>query len=298
MFVSLNYFNMKNIILVAALCLGFMSCRVVRPGEVGIKSTFGRLGKSKTNGVFIYNPFVTKIVKFPVRTINREVNLNLPSKEGLTINSEISILYRIKSKMVKDIIQEIGPDYDKIITAVFRSAAADVSSRFYAKDMHSGERDKIEKEIAHKMNAILEPKGFEIEAVLLKAISLPAGLSIAIETKLKSEQEAQRMEFVKQQETFEAERKIIEAEGEKKSKIIQAQAEKEVAQIRAEGKAKAISIEAEANTAAFKALQSSLSPLIIQMRQVEAFKDLSTSPNTKVIITDGKTPLLGLPTDK
>jgi regulator of protease activity HflC (stomatin/prohibitin superfamily) len=289
---------MRNIMIAVALSFVLFSCRVVRPGEVGIKSTFGRLGKSKTNGVFIYNPFVTKIVKFPVRTINREVNLNLPSKEGLTINSEISILYRLKSKMVKDIIQEIGPDYDKIITAVFRSAAADVSSRFYAKDMHSGERDKIEKEIAAKMNSILVPKGFEIEAVLLKAITLPAGLSLAIEAKLKSEQEAQRMEFIKQQETFEADRKIIEAEGEKKSRIIQAQGEKEVAQIRAEGMAKAIAIEAEANAAAFKAMQPSLTPLIIQMRQVEAFKNLSTSPNTKVIITDGRTPLLGLPSDK
>jgi len=34
------------------------------------------------------------------------------------------------------------------------------------------------------------------------------------------------------------------------------------------------------------------------MRQVEAFKELSGSNNAKVIITDGKTPLLGLPSDK
>jgi prohibitin 1 len=289
---------MKKVIVFIGLAALLASCRVIRPGEVGVKTTFGRLGKAKTNGLFVYNPLVTRVVKFPIRTINREVNLNLPSKEGLTINAEISILYRLKSSKIKDIILEIGVDYDKVITAVFRSAAADISSRFYAKDMHSGERDKIEKDIAYKMNTILQPKGFEIEAVLLKSIVLPTGLSGAIESKLKSEQEAQRMEFVKQQETFEAERKIIEAEGEKRAKIINAQAEKEVAQIRAEGRAKAISIEAEANTAAFKAMSSSLTPLIIQMRQVEAFKELSGSNNTKVIITDGKTPLLGLPTDK
>lgn len=289
---------MRKVFVFIGLAALLASCRVVRPGEVGVKSTFGRLGKAKTNGIFLYNPLITRVVKFPIRTINREVNLNLPSKEGLTINAEISILYRLKSSKIKDIILEIGVDYDKVVTAVFRSAAADVSSRFYAKDMHSGERDKIEKDIASKMNTILQPKGFDIEAVLLKSIVLPAGLSGAIETKLKSEQEAQRMEFVKQQETFEAERKIIEAEGEKKSKIIQAQAEKEVAQIRAEGKAKAISIEADANAAAFKAMSSSITPQIIQMRQVEAFKELSGSNNAKVIITDGKTPLLGLPSDK
>jgi prohibitin 1 len=41
--------------------------------------------------------------------------------------------------------------------------------------MHSGERDRIEKEIAAKMNGILKSKGFEIEAVLMKSISLPDG---------------------------------------------------------------------------------------------------------------------------
>ena len=36
---------------------------------------------------------------------------------------------------------------------------------------------------------------------------------------------------------------------------------------------------------------------IIKFKQIDAFKSLSTSPNAKTIITDGKTPLIGLPTD-
>lgn len=39
-----------------------------------------------------YNPFTTIVIKAPTRTVNMEVNLNLPSKEGLNINSGISIL--------------------------------------------------------------------------------------------------------------------------------------------------------------------------------------------------------------
>ncbi len=274
----------------------FSSCRVVRPGEVGIKTTFGNIGKVKVNGVFVYNPFITKVVKLPVRTINREVNLNLPSKEGLTINSEISILYKLKANMAPEIFSEIGKDYDKVVTAVFRSAAADVTSKFYAKDMHSGERDKIEKEIASKMNDILNKKGFVIEAVLMKSITLPAGLAAAIESKLKSEQDAQRMEFIKQQETLEAERKIIEAEGNKKALIIAAEAKKAIAEIEAQGKAKALLIESDAQAAANRNVAPSLNPMLIQLKQVEAFQALSESENTKVIITDGKTPLMGIPT--
>lgn len=289
---------MKSIITLSVATLMLGSCAIVKPGEVGVKSRLGHLSAPKTSGSIVYNPLTSKVIKLPTRTVNREVLINLPSKEGLTIKSEISILYRIKPEMAINIISEIGFDYDKIITSVFRSAAADVTSKFYAKDMHSGERDKIEKGIATKMNEILNPKGFEIEAVLMKSISLPDGLANAIETKLKAEQEAQRMEFTKQQETLEAERKIIQAEGERQAKIIAAKGQREVAEIQAEGEATAIKIQAEAQAEANKTLNSNLTPALLQLKQIEAFIEISTSDNSKVIITDGKTPLLGLPTTK
>jgi len=251
-----------NGILYASLAAGFISsCAVIRPGEVGVKQRFGQLSEPKQNGIIGFNPFIATVIKLPTQTVNREVLINLPSREGLTIRSEISILYRINPMMAKDIITQIGLDYDKVITAVFRSASADVTSKFYAKDMHSGERDKIEKEISKKMNEILNSKGFEIESVLMKSITLPDGLAKAIEAKLEAEQQAQRMEFILQAEQKEAERKKIEAQGTRDAQVI---------------------------------LSEGLSDKILQLRQIEMMRELITSPNAKVIFTDGKsgTPIL------
>ncbi len=74
-----------------------------------------------------------------------------------------------------------------------------------------------------------------------------------------AEQDAMRLVFVIQQAKLEAERKIIESEGERDAQLI---------------------------------LAEGLTPEIIQIRSIEAFKELSKSANSKVIITDGKTPLL------
>jgi prohibitin 1 len=191
---------MKKVL--AALALGSLltSCAVVRPGEVGVKQKFGKLSEPKESGMIGYNPLTSKVIKLRTQTTNIEVLINLPSKEGLTIRSEISILYNINPQAAKKIINEIGLNYENIITAVFRSASADVTSKFYAKDMHSGERDAIEKAISSKMNDILNDKGFLVESVLMKSITLPPGLAEAIEAKLEAEQEAQRMEFVLQAE--------------------------------------------------------------------------------------------------
>lgn len=255
---------MKQSISLALLVISlfsFTSCAVVRQGEVGVKRKVGKLDdKIYQPGPVGFNPFTTKVLKLSTQTENVEVQLDLPSKEGLTIRSQISILYHISPEAAPQILQNIGLDYENtLILAVFRSAAADVTSRFMAKDMHTGQRALIEKDIAELMNKQLKQRGFEIEAVLLKSIQLPAGLSQAIQLKLEAEQQAQQMEFVLDRERREAERKKIEAEG-----LREAQ----------------------------KIISEGLNQFFIQWKSLEVFKELSKSPNTKIVITDGKTPML------
>lgn len=236
-------------------------CAVVQPGEVGVKSKWGRLDEKVYGpGLVRINQFSTRVIKIPTRTVNREVQLNLPSKEGLNVSAEISILYHIEPEKAPAVISEVGLDYENtLILSVFRSASADICAQFFAKDMHSGKRAEIEKAIQQEMSTLLEDRGFTIEAVLLKSISLPPGLYTAIEDKLEAEQEAQRMQFVLQRERQEAERKKIEAEG-----VRDAQ----------------------------KTLADGLSDPIIQWHSLEVMESLGNSSNAKVIVTDGKAPVL------
>jgi regulator of protease activity HflC (stomatin/prohibitin superfamily) len=251
---------MKKLMSLVAVSLLMTSCAVIRPGEAGVKQKLGKLDtKVTTEGSVFFNPFTTKVIKESIQTNNLELSLRLPSKEGLSVDSEISILYRLEVSKLPTVLQNIGPNYKDVMTSVFRSASADVCSQFFAKDMHSGKRADIEKDIQIKMAETLNPQGIIIEAVLMKSIQLPQGLSFSIEQKLQAEQDAMRMEFILQQERLEAERKIIEAKGTRDAQKIIAQG---------------------------------LTPEIIKIRSIEAFKELSRSPNAKVIITDGKTPYL------
>jgi regulator of protease activity HflC (stomatin/prohibitin superfamily) len=213
----------------------FSSCATIIQDEVAVKRTLGKLNKEVYHAGFrVYNPFISRLIYIPISTINLEINVGLPSKEGLTVQSDISILYKIKTSEVQNILRYTGLNYQNVlILPVFRSASADICSEFDAKDMHSSKRSKIENKIRERMMEVLESKGFVIEAVLLKSISLPQGLSRAIEEKLQSEQEAQRMEFLKDRERKEAERKVLQAEGDKKSKIIAAEGVKQILELEA-----------------------------------------------------------------
>lgn len=253
--------TIHHLIPIVALAFLTSSCVVVRQGEVGVKRKLGKIQTAPlSEGLKAFNPFTTRMIKVPTRTMNIEVRSPLPSKEGLTVQSDVSILYRVLGKDAPQIIEKLGQNYEQVvILPVFRSAVADVSSRFYAKDMHTGQRAAIEIAIRDQMMAQLKDRGFVVESVLLKSIVLPAGLAKAIEDKLEAEQDAQRMQFVLDKERQEAQRRIIEAEG-----IRDAQ----------------------------KIINEGLTPMLIQFKSIEAFNKLSTSANSKVIITNGNTPML------
>ncbi len=240
----------------------FSSCTVVREGEVGVKRTFGTYkDKPFDSGLRVFNPFTSRIVKVSTQTENLEVSLTIPSREGLNIGAEVSILYNVQPRKTPDILRSIGKNYEQnIILPVFRSAVADVSARFFAKDMHTGERAQIEYAIRDQMMKIMGNNGITIESVLMKSIKLPPSLARAIEEKLEAEQNALRMEFVLQQEKQEAERKRIQAAGVRDAQII---------------------------------IAEGLSQEVLQFKAIETFLELAKSPNAKVIITDSKsTPLL------
>ncbi|MBL7828782.1 MAG: prohibitin family protein, partial [Saprospiraceae bacterium] len=187
----------SSILILAALCL-LSACTVVRQGEFGVKRTFGKYSDNVyTSGLKSFNPFTSTIIKVTSQTENIEVSLNIPSREGLTIQSEVSILYQVVKKDAPDLLRNVGLDYEEaLILPVFRSAVADVTSKYYAKDMHSGNRAEIEKGIQELMMNTLKNKGIYVESVLLKSIVLPRNLTKAIEDKLEAEQQAQRMEFI------------------------------------------------------------------------------------------------------
>lgn len=247
-------------ILIAYSIIVLSSCSIIRPGEVGVKQKLGKLSeKSYSQGAIWYNPFTTRVIKTNVQINDIELSLSLPSKEGLSVIAQISILYRIDQTNVPKVIRSIGLGYENIISNVFRSASADVCSKYFAKDMHSGMRAEIENAIKIKMGETLSEQGIVVEAVLMKSIQLPSGLSSSIEQKLQAEQDAMRMVFILQQEKLEAERKIIEATGTKDAQ---------------------------------KILSEGLTDQIIKIRSIEAFVELSKSNNSKIIITDGKVPYL------
>jgi len=251
----------QRLLLSGVIGLSTFSCAIVHPGEVGIKQTLGKIkGDHLAQGAYTFNPFTTTVKKIQTRTVEAYNELDVPTKEGLTVKSEISLLYHVKPEAAREVYTKYGMNYQEVIVETnFRSVARHICGLYYAKELFAVDRKKIEKEIFDELNAGISDKGFVLDAVLLKSITMPPQIFQAVENKLKSEQESLQMEYVISKQKKEAERMQIEAEAIKNYN---------------------------------KTVSESLNEMMVKWSSIQVLKELVTSTNSKVIITDGKSPMI------
>lgn len=198
-----------------ALLIAFSQLFTVIPaGHVGVIDFFGNVSdQTLLPGVNFVNP-LANVVKFDARTQEMKEEMSVPSKEGLSVQLEMSLLYSLSYQNANKIYKSVGEDYvEKILVPQFRSVVRGVTSKYEARALYTAEREKLAKQMEDELNTLVGPRGIKVESAPLRKITLPPGLTASIEEKLKAEQESQRMEFVLTREKQEAERKRIEAQG-------------------------------------------------------------------------------------
>jgi prohibitin 1 len=234
---------------------------VIPAGHVGVKDLFGNVAPDAlTPGVHVVFPF-TKVVKMSVQTQELKETAEVPSKEGLVMDLEASLLYRLDPLRAPAIYKSVGIDYEEVaVKPQIRSAIREVTASYEAKALYSAAREQIAQEISSLFSRISKDRGIVTEAVLLRKIGLPPIVANAIQEKLRREQEAEQMKFVLQKEQQEAERKRIEAQG--------------VADFQ-------------------RIVASGISSQLLEWKGIEATEKLALSPNSKIVVIGN--PKSGLP---
>ncbi len=187
---------------------------VVPAGSVGVVDFFGTVSENTLKaGINVVNP-LARIVKFSVKTQEIKEEMDVPSKEGLTVQLEISALFHLNPDKAAEVYKTVGENYvDVLVEPQFRSVTRGVTAGYEAKALYTSEREMLGQLLLAELSKLVEPRGITIETTPLRRIGLPPGLTAAIEEKLRAEQESQRMQFVLTKEKQEAERKRIEAQG-------------------------------------------------------------------------------------
>ena len=202
------------LLVVLAIIVASSSASCVGTGHVGVVTMFGRVtGRTLAEGIHIVNP-AANVTELSIKTQEIKEKAAVPSKEGLIMGLEASILYHLDPAQAATVYQQMGPTYaDILLIPTFRSAIRAITAGNTAASLYSDGREGIAQQILEDVRRQVAPRGVIVENVLLRDLQLPETLKHAIEAKQQAQQEAQRMEFVLQREKQEAERKRVEASG-------------------------------------------------------------------------------------
>ena len=89
----------------------FASFRVVPGGHVGIQILFGRIDDRVLNeGLNVINPF-KQVQILSARTQELFEHADVPSKEGLTVGLEVSVLYHLDPRWAPAVFRTLGDGY-------------------------------------------------------------------------------------------------------------------------------------------------------------------------------------------
>jgi len=204
-------FLLGAVVMLAALGSALV---VIPAGHVGVYDLFGKVAdQSMASGIHLVNPLAT-VHKISVRTQEVKETVDVPSREGLAVNIDVSLLFSLEPAKAAQVFRSIGPQYIQVaVVPHFRSVVRDVTSGFDAKALYTAEREFLTQNIQKNLFPLLQERGVRCERILLRKIMLPQKLSAAIESKLEAEQQAEQMKYVLDKEKQEAERKRIEAQG-------------------------------------------------------------------------------------
>jgi regulator of protease activity HflC (stomatin/prohibitin superfamily) len=199
----------------------------VEPGQVGVQKLFGKVNNNiLESGLNIINPLV-QVVMFDVRTENYTMSgiqdegakqgddaIRVLTADGLEVVIDLTVLYKVIPTEAPRILKEVGTDYRNVLVRpICRTKIRDNAVYYDAVALYSTKRDEFQSKIFATIETNFKDRGLLLEQLLVRNITLPASVKASIESKINAEQDAQKMQFVLQKETQEAQRKRVEAQG-------------------------------------------------------------------------------------
>ena len=224
-----------------------------------------------------------------LRTEEVKEELEVPTKEGVTVRLEASLLYALHPDHAADVFKKVGPEYaNKIIIPQFRSAARATTVNYDAKDLYTGTRSEVELALENATRELVVAYGIRCEKVLLRKMDLPPSIKASIDQKMVADQKAQKaMEYeLKAAEQGGQEEEEIEAEAIASAKLAAIKIELETAE--QESKKKQIEAQATAQAAEIVIRKRAWTGRISATFWVQALETAAKNHTTTIYVPTGK----------
>ena len=281
------------VLLVIIAIIAFKTIKIVKQSEVYIIERLGKFYKVADAGLTIIVPFmdqVRSVVSLKQQTMDVPPQ-GVITQDNVTITIDTVVFYKITdpAKAVYE-IQSLkkGIEYLAITTIRDIVGKMDLDETFSS-------RDAINDKLRVILDEATDQWGCKVDRVEIKDITHPADIRDEMEKQMNAERNKRALILQAEGERQSA---ITIAEGQKEAAILEAEADKESRMRRAAGEAEAIKKVAEAKAKEIEMVYGALKSAkpddtIVQLKSLEALKDVANGEANKVFIPFEATSALG-----
>ena len=134
---------------------------VVQAGHVGVVDVFGQVSNTALkSGLQFVNP-LARVIHMTIQTQEVKETMDVPSKEGLTVRLEMSVLYHLDPEKAADVYRTVGLDYPSVLLEPqFRSVTRGVTAGYEARALYTSEREQLAHVITADLQKQVGPRGW------------------------------------------------------------------------------------------------------------------------------------------
>lgn len=279
--------------LVVACSISGCNCTTVQPGNVGVAVTMGQLEEWTYPEGFHFTGPLTDVHMLSTRTetytmagngteATVEGSINVVTSDQLSVVMDVSVQYHLNGSSAVLVYRYFGEDYARtLVHPIVRTAVRDAASEFSAiqlVDHRPQLQQRMEAMVSETLRTTLQGRGVDARAIvvdniLVRNIDLPQSLEESIANVQRQHQQTVQSVEALSTARAEAERLVMQANGEAQARLSRARAE------------------AESN----RIINESLTPEVLRARQIDAISAMLANEHTRtVLLPVGTTPLLSL----
>jgi regulator of protease activity HflC (stomatin/prohibitin superfamily) len=219
-----------GIVLVAVLLAGVASCGTIESGNVGVRTTLGKVNPEEIDpGLYFGLPLVTRVQEFSSKEIGLDLNdLTPKARDNLSLRDlDVTVYYRVTAGAIADLFVKYAGQHTReegsraslpaygLLQRLARNAIFEQASRIDSLVMHT-QRDELAAAVRKALQAELDSndKGvFTVTRVVIRALTTDPAIEKAIQDSVAAQKQ---LETTKQRIAIaeaEAQVEIKKAEG-------------------------------------------------------------------------------------
>lgn len=190
---------------------------IIKTGEIGIKTRFGKIVGSTTNeGIVFKLPFEQiKKINVKVQKYENEEAFSTSTKDLQIVNNiKVAINYQIDGSRAVNLFKTVGTNYNTtVLEPAIQETIKAVFSKYTAEEIVT-KRSEISLDMNNTLDERVKEYGINSVAVSINNFDFSESYNQAIEKKAVAEQEVETSKNQLEKAKIDAEKKKVEAQGE------------------------------------------------------------------------------------